>query len=194
MAKPKKCKACKKEFTPTYNSTQKVCSPSCAINLVDMDKQAKAKKARSGEIKRVKQKLKQLSMNDRPKALRAAQAAFNAFIRERDKDLPCICCGKTTNDLDLVTGSRWDAGHYRSVGSAPELRFNEDNCHKQTVYCNRNLSGNAVMYRKGLIDRIGVERVEALECDFKAKKYTVDDLHNIKNKYKLKLATLRNKG
>lgn len=193
MPKPKKCKVCEKEFAPTYNTTQKVCSPSCAIKLVDMDKQAKAKKARSGEIKRVKQKLKQLSMNDRPKALRAAQAAFNAFIRERDKRLNCICCGRTTNDFDLVTGSRWDAGHYRSVGSAPELRFNEDNCHKQAVYCNRNLSGNVVMYRKGLIDRIGVERVEALECDFKSKKYTVEDLHNIKDKYKEKLAILRNK-
>lgn len=194
MAKPKKCKVCEKEFAPTYNSTQKVCSPSCAIKLVDMDKQAKAKKARSGEIKRVKQKLKQLSMNDRPKALRAAQAAFNAFIRERDKDLPCICCGKTTNDLDLMTGSRWDAGHYRSVGSAPELRFNEDNCHKQTVYCNRSLSGNAVMYRKGLIARIGLERVEALECEFKAKKYTVEELHEINALYVKKKKDLINES
>ena len=145
MARPKKSKVCEKEFTPTYNSTQKVCSPSGAIKLVDIDKQAKAKKDRSGEIKRIKQKLKQLSMNDRPKALGAAQAAFNAFIREKDKDLPCICCGNTTNDIDLMTGSRWYAGHYRSVCSASLLRFNEYNSHKQSVYCNSSSPGNPVM-------------------------------------------------
>lgn len=194
MPKPKKCRVCEKEFAPTYNSTQKVCSPPCAIKLVDMDKQAKAKKARSGEIKRVKQKLKQLSMNDRPKALRAAQAAFNAFIRERDKRLNCISCGNRLAEFKGIRGHLYDAGHYRSVGSAPELRFNEDNCHSQCVKCNRNLSGNVVEYRRGLLIRIGKKRLEAVESHHQAKKYTVEELHEIRALYVKKKKDLINES
>jgi hypothetical protein len=32
------------------------------------------------------------------------------------------------------------------------------------VKCNRYLSGNVAEYRKGLIERIGIEKVEALEA------------------------------
>jgi hypothetical protein len=176
MVKAKECKVCEKEFAPTYNSTQKVCSPLCAIKLVDMDKQAKAKKARSGEIKRVKQKLKQLSMNDRPKALRAAQAAFNAFIRERDKGLPCISCGRSS-------GCKVNAGHYLSVQAQPVLRFDDKNVNLQCDHCNCFLSGNLLGYRKGLLERFGQERIDYLEKHHPLKKHAVEELHEIKALY-----------
>ena len=184
MPKPKKCKVCKKEFAPTYNSTQKVCSPSCAIRLVDMDKQAKAKKARNSEIKRVKQKLKQLSMNDRPKALRAAQAAFNAFIRERDKDLPCISCQRHH------TG-QYHAGHYLSRGAHPELAFNEFNNHKQCSACNNYLSGNLLNYRFNLIKKIGLEKVEWLEGSHENVKMSALELWELQKTYKQRLKDLK---
>jgi hypothetical protein len=93
----------------------------------------------------------------------------------------------------LLTGSRWDAGHYRSTGAAPHLRFNEDNCHRQLVVCNRHGSGRAVDYRIGLIARIGIERVEALENDNSVAKYTVDDLKAICFRYRAKLKDLKSK-
>ena len=118
--------------------------------------------------------------------IREAQAAFNAYIRLRDIGQPCICCGRTANDRDLITGSRWDAGHYRSTGSASHLRFNEDNVHRQLVVCNRHGAGRAVDYRIGLIARIGMDRVEALETDNTQHKWTHGELIQILATYKAK--------
>lgn len=194
MNKPKrkKCKQCKKLYEPK-SSFQSTCSTGCAIEYTK-DKQNRKevfKSAIAADRKEIKSKLRQLGKSDRSKALRAAQKAFNAFIRERDKDLPCICCGRFTDDRGLVKGSRWDAGHYRSTGSAPHLRFNEDNCHKQMVFCNRNLSGNVADYRVGLIKRIGQDRVDALESNNETVKYSVDELWQIEKDYKQKLKELQ---
>lgn len=184
MAKQKKCKACSIEFEPTFNTTQKVCSPRCAMKLVDITKKQKAQKARSGEIKRVKQKLKQLSMNDRPKALRAAQSAFNAFIRERDKELPCISCQRHHK-------GQYHAGHYLSRGAHPELAFNELNNHKQCSTCNNYLSGNLLNYRVNLIKKIGLDKVEWLEGVHENVKMTAHELWGLQKRYKQKLKELK---
>jgi Bacteriophage Lambda NinG protein len=71
------------------------------------------------------------------------------------------------------------------------LRFNEDNVHAQCKYCNNQLSGNAANYRIGLVKRIGLERVEALECDHKLNHYTKDDLRAIEATYKAKLKAIK---
>jgi hypothetical protein len=78
-----------------------------------------------------------------------------------------------------------NAGHYMSVGSTPELRFNEDNVHKQCERCNSYFSGNLVNYRRELINRIGVERVEFLERkDHEPLKLTIDEIKELIKKYK----------
>ena len=117
-----------------------------------------------------------------------AQAAFNAYIRARDKDKPCICCGQPLSVGDV--GGSYDCGHYRSTGSAPHLRFHEDNAHAQRKQCNRWGAGRAVDYRLGLIQRIGLERVEALEADQEPRKYTADELRAIRDLYRAKLREL----
>jgi hypothetical protein len=99
--------------------------------------------------------------------------------------MPCISSGRPLA-LDSIGGG-YDAGHYRSTGSAPHLRFNEENVHGQSKHDNRYLSGNAVDYRIGLIKRIGLDKVEFLESNQAFKKWTVDDLIGIIYKYKLKL-------
>lgn len=53
----------------------------------------------------------------------------------------------------------------------------------QDVRCNRHLSGNVVEYRKGLIERIGIERVEWLEGPHPVPKWTVDDLREIARRF-----------
>ena len=59
------------------------------------------------------------------------QQVFNRMIRLLDEGKPCISCGRSQ------FGSYWDAGHYRSVGSCPEIRFDPRNCHIQGSGCNR---------------------------------------------------------
>lgn len=188
--KPKKCRVetCRTPFVPARIG-QAVCSPACAI--IDAPRHApKALKALAQvgrrEIKARKEKLK-----SRADHLREAQAAVNEYVRLRDAHLPCISCDSTPNDNDLMTGSRWDAGHYRSVGACPELRFEPSNIHRQCVKCNRNLSGNAVEYRIRLVQRIGAEKVAWLEGLHPACKYTVDEIKSIKAEYRAKTRELK---
>ena len=80
----------------------------------------------------------------------------------------------------------FDAGHYRSVGANPELRFEELNCNSQCVRCNRELSGNVANYRINLLKKIGEENLAWLEGSHEPKRYKIDDLKEVIAKYKAK--------
>lgn len=185
--KQKTCKACGEKFRPSFNSTQVVCSPKCALANAPANEQ-KARKAIADRERR-EIKVRKERLKSRGDYLREAQQAFNQYIRLRDQVAghACISSGKP---LDW-SGNQVDAGHYRSVGSAPHLRFDERNCHAQSKQDNRFLSGNAVDYRIGLIARLGLEAVEALEADQSVKKYTIEDLKAIKALYRQKLRDLK---
>lgn len=176
--KQRKCKACKTPFTPA-RSTQTACGIDCATQL------AHEKKVKVAECDRLDTVRKDRARKERLKTRRdwekEAQTAFNAYIRARDRDKPCICCGLPLSAGEV--GGHYDCGHYRSTGSAPHLRFHEDNAHAQRKQCNRWGAGRAVDYRLGLIARIGLARVEALEADQEPRKYTADELRAIKAKY-----------
>jgi hypothetical protein len=178
-----KCKVCRSEFVKR-SITHKCCSPECAeIFGREQTKKQVAKKERE-ETKVRKEKLKRL-----PDWIADAQVIFNKYIRLRDSGLPCICCGRI-NEAQNTLGGVFDAGHYRSRGSAGHLRFYEDNCHAQLKQCNRWGAGRAVDYRIGLIQRIGLERVEALEANNIPHKWTVEELKEIIATYKRKIKEL----
>ncbi len=181
--------ACDVKFTPKIG--QKVCCWQCGLAVADQP--ANQKKARMAieqrerrEIKVRKEKLK-----GKGDHTREAQAIFNEWVRERDRGLACISCDAQPGDADLLTGSRWDAGHYRSVGACPELRFEPLNVHRQCVKCNQHLSGNAVEYRIRLVQRIGADAVAWLEGPHEPKKYTIEDLQQIKAYYRALLRDLK---
>ena len=176
-SKPKACKQCGSAFLPC-RPMQSVCSPICASRLVKASKKAEVQttRARREAIKTI------------PQLIREAQFAFNAYIRARDREKPCICCGQPL-ELSAVGGG-YDCGHYRSTGSASHLRFDEDNAHGQRKVCNRYGAGRAVDYRIGLIARIGLARVEALETNNQVGKWTADGLRASKAEYRAKLKEL----
>ena len=171
--KPKKCKSCRQVFDPS-RPMQAACSIDCAKAIA----RRKREKIEAAETRRRKEAIK-----SRPELMREAQTAFNAFIRARDADLPCISCGRHHN-------GQYHAGHYLSTGARPELRFEESNVHKQCQPCNTHLHGNLVLYRIGLIKRIGLGKVEWLEGPHSAKKYTHDELRHIKATYAAKAKEL----
>jgi hypothetical protein len=188
--KPKKCRApgCGQRFNPTM-STQKVCSVACAIAI---SKDSKLQKVAAKAItKQARQDLQERRERLKTKGehLREAQQSFNAYIRERDR-LAGYACISSGRPLDW-NGNAVDAGHFRSVGAAPHLRFDENNCHAQSKHDNRYLSGNVAEYRLGLIQRIGLAAVEALEADQAPRRYTIEDLQAIKALYRQKLNDLR---
>jgi hypothetical protein len=188
----KRCPSCRVMFTPVRDS-QVVCGEiECAIAHGKSEKgRAIAGKALA-EVGRREIKVRKEALKSRGEHMREAQQAFNAYIRTRDQAAGhlCISSGKP---LDW-SGNAVDAGHYRSVGSAPHLRFDERNCHAQSKQDNRFLSGNAVDYRIGLIARIGQDAVDALEADQSVKKYTVEEIKGIKSYYRAKTRELKEKA
>lgn len=189
----KECRVdtCRASFVP-QRLGQRVCSPGCAI-LDAPNNQVNQEKARKSlaQVERREIKVRKEKLKSRSEHMREAQAAVNEYVRLRDAHLPCISCDSQPNDHDLMTGSRWDAGHYRSVGACPELRFEPLNIHRQCVKCNRNLSGNAVEYRIRLVLRIGADKVAWLEGAHPARKYTVEEIKAIKAEYRAKTRELK---
>jgi hypothetical protein len=166
----RKCKICKQSYQPRENF-QKVCSPGCAVNWVREEKLRKEK----ADARRAKANLRN---NDRQFRLKQAQTAFNAFIRLRDDDKPCISCGR-------YHAGQYHAGHYIPVGRQAALRFNEINCHRQCAPCNNHKSGNLTGYREELVRRIGLPLVEWLEKDHPSTKaWSCEELKAIEAYYK----------
>jgi hypothetical protein len=172
--KIKKCKFCGDEFEQA-RPMQNVCSPDCAYKLVEQKKIKKAAKAIKDKEKELKKHLRESKekLKTKGQLAKEAQAAFNKYVRLRDKDLPCISCGRHHQ-------GQYHAGHYRSVGSAPHLRFNLWNNHRQCAPCNTHLSGNLINYRMNLIKRIGEEKVDWLESANFSNKYSEEYLRRIK--------------
>jgi len=113
-----------------------------------------------------------------------AQRAVNAVIRERDKNEPCISCGRYHN-------GKWNAGHYISRGASPALRYHPDNIHRQCEPCNTSKSGNQIEYRKRLIPKIGIERVEWLEGPHELPRWRKEDYLRIEAEAKQKLKEIK---
>jgi len=144
------------------------CATKCGIERAEKAKERKSRR----EVREAKERIK-----TKAEHAREAQTAFNAWVRERDRDLPCISCGRHHQ-------GQYHAGHYRTVGANPELRFEPLNCHKQCAPCNNHKSGNIVEYRINLRERIGEGNLDWLEGPHDPKRYTIDDLKEIKALYR----------
>lgn len=174
--KPKKCAVCGGEFVP-YRSTQKVCSTTCAISLGKSNVQKQNAKAWRKEKKIRKEKLK--TQSDWQQDL---QKVFNEFIRLSQKGNTCISCSNPNPT---------DAGHYRSVGAHPELRFEEKNVNLQCRKCNGYWGGNLIEYRKGLLNKYGVEVVKWLEGPHEPVKLSIPEIKEKIEYYREKIREMK---
>lgn len=188
----RKCLICREWFHPKYDNIE-WCCPEHGLELSQRRRQkaaekalAKLKKERRQQEREEKDKLKIRKLAVKPLSYFAkqAQAAFNAYIRERDKDLPCISCGRHH------TG-QYHAGHYRTTGANPELRFDEDNVHKQCAPCNNHLSGNIENYTPRLIEKIGQYRFDRLMGVHELPKWKREDYERTWDEYRRKLKELK---
>lgn len=189
----RKCAVCRELFEPR-SMTHKACKPECAEVVAAIQKKKEAE--RRAKAERAADKERREKNMKHGEWVAKAQAAFNGFIRERDRDQPCICCG-SFDASDALTGGGWDAGHYISRGHAAHLRFDERNVHKQRKGCNRPGGTTRAKYRVGLIERIGLPAVlelEALEYVIDTPKQTVDFLREIRDTYRAKLKALKGKA
>lgn len=188
MPNKRKCKSCS-TYTREYIviNNMAFCDKTCAVDYAVSNQEkgrAKIKQAKSKEIRERKKSLRTKSWY-----VKKAQGYFNSAIRERDKNRPCISCGR--GGLENKYGGSWDCGHYKTVGAFPELRFEPLNAHRQCKSCNAgsskySMKGKTVSqdYTERLIKRIGQEKVDWLNGHHEAKRYTKEDLTAIAKYYR----------
>jgi hypothetical protein len=178
VLRPRRCKACKVQFTPA-RPMQHACSPVCALDLAKLVREAEQRKLDKAQRERLK---------PRSKWMDEAQAAVNAYVRVRDLHLGCVSC-----DRPSTWGGQWHASHYRSVGAASAVRFHLWNIHKACSICNNHLSGNLAGYRPRLIERIGADRVEWIEAQNQLVRHDVEYLKRLKRVFARKARRLQRK-
>lgn len=188
----RKCKVCSEWFYPSYPNVVWCCPEHGAIYAIELRTKEKVK----AEAKRIRaqheaeradhQRLAEKKRQVKPLSyfIKQAQQAFNEFIRYRDRHLPCISCGRHHE-------GQYHAGHFRTTGANPELRFNEDNCHRQCAPCNNHLSGNLIAYRPALIAKIGQVRFDALMGPHELPKWKREDYIRIRDEYRTKLKAMK---
>lgn len=180
----RKCPNCKKFNKP--NEALKV-NISYFCNIDCATKHAYKNRDKGKAIKHREQK-KEFKRNDLKTRKDAAKKACHTYIRARDKGQPCICCGRPL-------GEKYDAGHFLESGNNSRIRYDEDNIHAQSVYCNQYKGGNSDDYRGNLIKKIGLQRVERLESmKGGAVKRTAEDYIEIEEYYKQKLKELNDES
>ncbi|MEB0226275.1 recombination protein NinG [Pseudomonas sp. 10S4] len=180
----RRCPSCRVMFTPVRDS-QAVCGEiECAVAHGKSEKgQATTRKALA-DVERRKIKVRKEKLKTRADHLRETQVVFNEWIRLRDAALPCVSCGRYHN-------GQWHAGHYRTVGGNPELRFEPLNVWRQCAPCNNHQSGNIVNYRIELVKRIGADKLDWLEGPHEPKRYTIEQLKTIKSECRALIKELK---
>lgn len=151
----KKCKHCRASFEPRFSRFETYCwNPDCKT-IEAMKKLEYLKRMETRNWKQRKSEMKK-AIKNAADYRNDLQKVFNQWVRLRDKHDGCISCGKPFR-------AKYDAGHFFSVGSYPNLRYHVDNCHGQCVHCNHEKGGNLTEYRPRLISKIGQEKFDELE-------------------------------
>lgn len=96
---------------------------------------------------------------------------FSAYVRLRDV-MPsgvfrCISCGQ------IKLFAQGDCGHYHSR-THMATRWDPDNAHMECQGCNRVKSDHLIGYRRNLVEKIGLDRVNRLEMLAHSQKHWQD--------------------
>jgi len=174
--KARVCQACRCKFTPDLPGAI-VCSEHCALSFA-LSENGKERKAQAVKERKA-DAVKRQGMKSRQTWLKECQVVVNKVVRLRDMlaGHGCITCGARPAQK---VGGTMDAGHFRSVGSAPHLRFFTPQIALQCVTCNRYQGGRALDFRKALVLRHGAAWVDALEGRQELAKFDIAYLQRLK--------------
>lgn len=168
--KLKKCPKCMRSLPITlFTSTRaKFCVPCTRIHQLELRNAMIQRSLDRTKVK--KQKTKGIVKTSDLK--KTTQRIVNKWIRERDCDNPCLACGRFQD--------KQDASHFLASGSSGYLRYCPINIHNTCYACNRYKHGNLLLYRIGLVKKIGLKKVEWLENNREQlHKYTPEQLKAI---------------
>lgn len=173
-----RCKECKEKFTQKY-MLQKF----CMVHDECIKRFAEQTRLKAWKEKKAKVKNELMTLQD---WIKITQVTFNNFIRLRDKGKPCISCGKQIKENNC------DAGHLWSAGGHYNVRFNELNVNAQCSRpCNKDKSGDVNNYRKGFIERYGIDELNELDSIANiTRNFTIEEIKQINQTYKEKIKEL----
>lgn len=169
---------------------------------------AASKRAKIEKAEQVKERkadaVKRENLKSRGQWLKEAKTAVQRFRRLEELALGsgCISCGRSQEEVTGTDawkpGGAWDGGHFLSKGARPELALEPLNIWLQCKSCNAGSGKYArkgytvnASYRMNLIERIGIDSVEALESDHAPKNYSVDEIKAIKSYYTAKVKEIK---
>ncbi|WP_454833254.1 recombination protein NinG [Pseudomonas veronii] len=203
-ARRKRCPECRVMFSPSRDS-QAVCGEiECAIAYGKSEKgRAIAGKALADVGRRDLRERKE-ALKSRADHLKDAEKAVRDYRRTYELSIGsgCISCGESQEAVLAAqgwkVGGAFDGGHFMGKGARPELRLEPTNIWLQCKACNSGSymharKGYTVSqgFRAGLIARIGLDAVEALEADHTPRKETVEQLKAITAEYRAKTRELK---
>ena len=157
--KTKSCKVCKTKFMP-LRPLQGVCSVPCSYKYAKELSDKKQERESRKKKKELKEKIKTKSDYERD-----LQKEINAIVRLIDKGHVCISSGRP------ITEKQTNAGHLRSVGSNPSIRFHLFNIWAQSIEHNQHKGGMPLEMTEGIECTFGPEIKE--RCLGLIKQYTV---------------------
>ena len=157
-----KCTGCGERFPPgdlISVPAGKFHSWECATKYAT-DKKNKPK------IKKIADKVARRDLRERKEKLKPMSKHYDKLqelvnqwiVHVRDLGKPCFTCGNGNPTI------KFDAGHYRTRKSAPEIRFEPLNIHKQcSVNCNQHGSGMRKEYRDKIVEVYGQDTLDWLD-------------------------------
>ena len=174
----KNCPHCRGKLE-TGQRIHQACIDGYAEAQAEKAERARTKKARlDAKVERAEIRRRKDAARTNGQRKAAAQQQINRWVvHVRDKDQPCISCGRFHQGV-------YHAGHYRSRGSAPHLALDPANLAKQCAPCNLYLHGNLIGFRAGLIERYGISHVESLEADNSPRHHSGSDYDQIAAQYR----------
>lgn len=159
------------------------CSPECGaiIGVALLAKQKRKedkKRSLAAKAEKAADRAKRASLKTRADWIKSARTAVNRYCRLRDiaAGRGCVTCGARP---ETRFGGAFDAGHWRSVGSAPQLQFMTSQIRLQCVKCNRFGGGRAVEFRMALVADRGEDWVRFVESMNHVAKFSVEYLQRL---------------
>lgn len=158
--------------------------PGCVDGYADAQaakaERAQTKRAQAAaKVEREETRRRKQAIKTRAQWLAECQVIVNKYVRLKAgiAGEGCYTCGATPAQK---FGGTYDASHFRSVGSAPHLRFWIPQIRICCVTCNRHQGGRLLDFRRHLVLEHGSEWVEELESRQEVAKFTIDYLARLK--------------
>lgn len=168
--KQKRCKECKKLFTPE-RELQPCCSYDCNIKHLESNLKGLVNQGKTNRKKEARKQKSELDNNDKSMLRRKVQAVANRYGKLMDyprwKEEGCITCGIKTGKVD--------GGHFLPTSKYPSIRYFAKQIKGQCIRCNQYNNGMPLEYDSKMRELYGNNFVDKLrENHRKSANYSVE--------------------